>query len=111
MRIRMARKATWNNIETTTVQGLLVFLGFGLETTISSNMDPTSYRREPDVRRRFRFHWFCCRLRVRCLLQHHGRAIGSTQPRGAQRFQNWNTFLPQSPPPEQRRKHEAPGRL
>src|SRR5882724_9442976 len=64
----------------------------------------TSYRREPDVRRRFRFHWFCCRLRVRCLLQDHGRANDSTQRRGAQRYQNWSTFLPQSPLPEQRRK-------
>src|SRR6266850_7946880 len=107
MRIRIERNATWNSIETTTVHGLLVFFGFGLETTISSNMDLTSYRRERNVRRHFHFHWFCCRLRVRRLLQDHGRANDSTQRRGAQRFQNWSTFLPQSPPPEQRRKHEA----
>src|SRR5580704_2615113 len=34
----MPRKVTWNTIERTTVQGLFVFLGFGLEITISSNM-------------------------------------------------------------------------
>src|SRR6202030_3794327 len=32
------RKATWKIMDSTTVQGLFVLLGLGLETTISSNM-------------------------------------------------------------------------
>src|SRR5260221_4737779 len=35
----MARKIVWAIMDTTTVQGLFVFAGCGLETTISSNMD------------------------------------------------------------------------
>src|SRR6201987_2846542 len=39
MSMRTPKKAVWKIIDNTTVQGLLVFVGFGLETTISSNMD------------------------------------------------------------------------
>src|SRR3974377_1121615 len=41
MRMRIAKAATCTNIETTTVQGLLVLAALALETTISSNMGPT----------------------------------------------------------------------
>src|SRR3984893_11545561 len=40
IKINTARKATWKIMDSTTVQGLFVFFGFGLETTISSNMVP-----------------------------------------------------------------------
>src|ERR1700730_18573986 len=39
IKINTARKATWKIMDSMTVQGLFVFFGFGLETTISSNMD------------------------------------------------------------------------
>src|ERR1700730_7993855 len=38
IKINTARKATWKIMDKTTVQGLFVFFGFGLDTTISSNM-------------------------------------------------------------------------
>src|SRR5882672_11388104 len=50
-------------METTTVQGLLVFLDVGLETTISSNMVPTSSRRVRVVLRRSHLRGLTCRLR------------------------------------------------
>jgi len=73
------------------------FFGFGLEITISSNMSPTSSRREQDVPGRFRYRGFCCRLRVRCLPPRPVLANDSRQRRAEQRYQNWSTFLPQSP--------------
>src|SRR5229473_3812562 len=95
MRIRIKRKRHWNTIETKTVQGLLVFFGFGLEITISSNIDATSSRREQDVQGRFRFRGFCCRLRVRCLPPRLGRASDSRRRQAEQRYQNWSMYLPQ----------------
>src|SRR5579859_4151465 len=50
-------------METTTVHGLLVFLDVGLETTISSNMIPTSCRRVRVVLRRSHSRGLACRLR------------------------------------------------
>src|ERR1700675_3615762 len=109
MRIRIKRKRHWNSMEIKTVQGLLVFFGFGLEITISSNMSPTSCLQEQDVRRRSGYHWLCCRLRVRCLPPSPVPARCSRRRRAEQQYQNSSTFLPQSLPPEQRRKREAPG--
>src|SRR5467141_638404 len=74
MSMSIPKKATSNTMERKTVQGLLVFFGFGLEITISSNMGPTSSRREQDVRGRFRYRGLCCRLRVRCLPRRPVRA-------------------------------------
>src|SRR5262249_42484037 len=107
----MATKVAWTTMDRTTVQGLLVFLfPPGFETTISSNMVPTSYRPEQGDLRPPHRSGVCCRLRVRFLSQlPAGREIDATRPRAAQRCQNWSTFLPQSPPPEQRRKREEPG--
>src|SRR5712692_11694316 len=85
MRMSIPKKATSNTIERKTVQGLLVFFGFGLEITISSNMDATSSQREQDVRERFRFRGFCCRLRVRCLPPRLVRASGSGRRPAEQR--------------------------
>src|SRR2546426_12796282 len=87
IRIIIKRKRHWNSIEPKTVQGLVVFLGFGLEITISSNMGPTSSR-EQDVRGRFRYRGFCCRLRVRCLPRRPVRASDSRRRRAEQRYQN-----------------------
>src|SRR5260221_1062438 len=50
-------------METTTVHGLLVFLDVGLDTTISSNMIPTSSQRVRVVLRRSHSRGFSCRLR------------------------------------------------
>src|SRR5579859_168779 len=50
-------------MDTTTVHGLLVFLDLGLETTISSNMVPTSSQRMRVVLRRSHSRGLTCRLR------------------------------------------------
>src|SRR5882724_2569663 len=50
-------------METTTVHGLLVFLDVGLDTTISSNMVPTSSQRVRVVLRRSHSRGLTCRLR------------------------------------------------
>src|SRR6266436_8895105 len=105
----MARKIDCAIMDTTTVHGLLLFVGCALEITISSNM-ATSCRQERDALVRFRCCGFCCRLRVRDLPPLPGGANDSRRPPAEQQYQNWSTFLPQSLPPEQRRKREAPGR-
>src|SRR6266702_3987364 len=93
-----------------TVHGLLVFFVFGLETTISSNMVITSSRLALDALRRHHHSGVCFRLRVRFLPTLSGPSNDATRPRAEQQCQNWSTFLPQSPPPGQRRMREAPGR-
>src|SRR5450755_309925 len=96
-------------MERITVHGLFVFVGFGLETTISSNMVPTSSRWEQGALKRPHLHGFY-RLQIRTLSQDPGRATDSRPPPTVRRYQNWSTFLPQSLPPEQRRKRAAPAR-
>src|SRR5277367_6567889 len=102
----MVRITACTTMDTTTVHGL--FVAFVLpESTISSNMNLTSFPKEQDVRGRLRYRGACFRLRVRCQLQRFvGRASDSRRPPAVQQSQNWSTFLPQSPPPEQRRQHE-----
>src|ERR1700758_4323401 len=97
-------------MDKTTVHGLLVFFDFGLETTISSNMVPTSSRLAPSALRRHHHFGGCFRLRVRFLPSPADPSNDATRPPAEQQCQNWSTFLPQSPPPGQRRKREAPGR-
>jgi len=97
-------------METKTVQGLFVFLGLGLEITISSNMDPTSSRGEPktsgDV---FATAGFVAGLRVRCLLRRLSAPMIQATTSGAAipKLEYVPTTIL---PPGQRRKHEAPGR-
>src|ERR1700686_1269761 len=93
-----------------TVQGLFVFFGFGLETTISSNMVTTSSRQARDALRRPNLSGFYYRLQIRYLSQDLGLASDSTQPPSVRRCQNWSTFLPQSRPLRQRRKRVTPVR-
>src|SRR6476660_1282534 len=59
----MTKKPTCKSMEMTTVHGLLVFLDVGLDTTISSNMVPTSSQRVRVVLRRSHSRWLACRLR------------------------------------------------
>src|ERR1700733_2321110 len=88
-----------------TVQGLFVFFGFGLETTISSNMVPTSSRQARDALGRPNLRGVYYRLQIPYLVQDDlGLASGSRPPPWVRRCQNWSTFLPQSLPLRQRRK-------
>src|ERR1700693_832278 len=97
-------------IDRMTVQGLFVFFGFGLETTISSNMVTTSSRQVRDAQRRPNLRGVYYRLQIRYLLQDLVLASDSTPPLTVRRCQNWSTFLPQSPPLRQRRKRAIPAR-
>src|ERR1700720_631854 len=98
-------------MEITTVHGLLVFLSVGLDTTNSSNMvTTTSSQKSRGVVAHPRCPGVCCRLRFRCLRLRHVPASYSRRRRAERRYQNWSKFLPQSPPPGQRRRPEAPGR-
>src|ERR1700730_5044847 len=110
IKINTARKATWKIMDSTTVQGLFVFFGFGLETTISSNMVPTCSRQARDAQRRSNLRGFYHRLQIRYLLQDLGLASDSRPPLTVRRYQNWSTFLPQSLPLRQRRKRVIPAR-
>src|SRR5260370_32003027 len=98
-------------MEITTVHGLLVFLFVEVDTTISSNMGmTTSSQKSRGAVARPRCPGVCCRLRFRCLRLHRVPASYSRRRRAERRYQNWSTFLPQSPPPGQKRKPEAPVR-
>src|ERR1700730_1465654 len=110
IKINTARKATWKIMDSTTVQGLFVFFGFGLETTISSNMVTTSSRQARDALGRPNLLGFYYRLQIRYLSQDLGRATDSKPPLTVRRCQNWSTFLPQSLPLTQRRKRVIPAR-
>src|SRR5579872_5317460 len=108
--MRTIRKPTCTNMESATVQGLFVLFGFELETTISSNMLLTSCRLERDDLKMSHYPGVCCRLRVRFLLPLPGRANDSTRPQSVQQCQNWSMFLPQCPPPGQRKTRAKPDR-
>src|SRR6516225_5788507 len=111
MRIRTARKRTCTAMEMKTVHGLLVFLVVGLDTTISSNMVDDYLL--PEVPRRDLPPWLpgvYCRLRFRCWQVRLVRANCARRRQAELQYQNWSTFLPQSPPPGQRRRPVTPGR-
>src|SRR5579859_1830734 len=75
-------------METTTVHGLLVFLDVGLDTTISSNMVPTSSQRVRVVLRRSHSRGLACRLRSgACRL----RLVSEVMPEDNQRSSNTKT--------------------
>src|SRR5689334_17839300 len=75
-------------MEMKTVHGLLVFLDVGLDTTISSNMVPTSSQRVRVVLRRSHSRGLACRLRSgACGL----RLVSEVMPEDNQRSSNTKT--------------------
>src|SRR5256885_15046394 len=75
-------------MEMTTVHGLLVFLDVGLDTTISSNMVPTSSPRVRVVLRRSHSRGLACRLRSgACSLS----LVSEAMPEDNQRRSNTKT--------------------